>query len=260
MPQSPDAASLRPEDLLLTEAVQVCRGATGDDRAESGAQADPDSQRCREIAALETWASQKGLFVASLVPDELDDSRTREHHIFIHPADPSRIYKITKGPGWGVFPASLATTRHKPVRYWFEDRPATPLEYFERTLLSNTHLMHELNREEYPVLNRLEGFVHSHGRLQAVTSQPVFDGSPATPAAMAAWFIQRGFHFIRSWAWFRPADGLAVFDAYKDNVMDCDNELVPFDVIPILAKGPLLESLHAAVARLDSQSHLADPS
>jgi hypothetical protein len=209
---------------------------------------------------LETWASQKGLFVASLVPDELDDSRTREHHIFIHPADPSRIYKITKGPGWGVFPASLATTRHKPVRYWFEDRPATPLEYFERTLLSNTHLMHELNREEYPVLNRLEGFVHSHGRLQAVTSQPVFDGSPATPAAMAAWFIQRGFHFIRSWAWFRPADGLAVFDAYKDNVMDCDNELVPFDVIPILAKGPLLESLHAAVARLDSQSHLADPS
>ncbi len=195
-----------------------------------------------------------------MVPDELDDSRTREHHIFFHPADPSRIYKITKGSGWGVFPASLATTRHKPVRYWFEDRPATPLEYFERTLLSNTHMLHELNRADYPVLNRLEGFVLSHGRLQAVTSQPVFDGSPATPSAMADWFIQRGFHFIRSWAWFRPADGLAVFDAYMDNVMDCDNELVPFDVIPILTKGSLLESLHAAVARLASQSHLADPS
>ena len=188
------------------------------------------------------------------------DTGTREHNLFRHETEPFRIYKITKGVGWGVFPASLATTRHKPVRYWFEDRPATPLEYFERTLLSSTHLLHELNRDEYPVLNRREGFVHSHGRLQAVTSQPVFDGTPATPAAMAAWFINRGFRFIRSWAWFRPADGLAVFDAYMDNVMDCENELVPFDVIPILAKGPLLESLHAAVARLDSQSHLADPS
>ena len=260
MPQSPVAASLHSENLLLTEAAEVCRGATGDDRAESGAQADSDSQRRREIAALENWASQKDLFVAHLVPDELDDSRTREHYIFFHPPDPSRIYKITKGSGWGIFPAMLATTRHKPVRYWFEDRPATPLEYFERTLLSNTHLMHELNRDDYPVLNRLEGFVYTHGQLQAVTSQPVFEGTPATPSVMAAWFIQRGFHFIRSWAWFRPGDGLAVFDAYMDNVMDCDDELVPFDVIPILAKGPLLESLHAAVARLDSQSHLADPS
>ncbi|MCF7785827.1 MAG: hypothetical protein K9N47_06875 [Prosthecobacter sp.] len=260
MPQSPVAASPPPEDLLLAEAVQVCRGTAGDDRAESGSQADPDSQRRRQIAALEHWASRKGLLIDHLVPDEVDDSRTREHHIFFHPADPSRIYKITKGPGWGIFPASLATTRHKPVRYWFEDRPATPLEYFERTLLSNTHLMHELNRDDYPVLNRLEGFVHSHGQLQAITSQPVFDGSPATPSMMASWFIKRGFCFIRSWAWFRPADGLAVFDAYMDNVMDCDDELVPFDVIPILAKGPLLESLHAAVARLDSQSHLPDPS
>lgn len=190
----------------------------------------------------------------------MGDTGTREHNLFRHESDPSRIYKITKGSGWGVFPASLATTRHKPVRYWFEDRPATPLEYFERTLLSNTHMLHELDRADYPVLNRLEGFVHSHGRLQAVTSQPVFDGSPATPADMALWFIHRGFHFIRSWAWFRPADGLAVFDAYMDNVMDCDNELVPFDVIPILTKGSLLESLHAAVARLASQSHLADPS
>ena len=180
--------------------------------------------------------------------------------MFRYEPEPYRIYKITKGSGWGVFPASLATTWHKPVRYWFEDRPATPLEYFERTLLSNTHMMHELNRDDYPVLNRLEGFVYSHGRLQAITSQPVFEGSPATPSLMATWFINRGFRFIRSWAWFRPADGLAVFDAYMDNVMDCDNELVPFDVIPILAKGPLLESLHAAVARLDSQSHFPDPS
>ena len=260
MPQSPVAVSPSPENLLLKEAVEVCRGVAGDDRAESGTKADPDSQWRREIAALENWASRKNLFVAHLVPDEVENSRTREHHIFFHPAEPSRIYKITKGSGWGVFPASLATTRHKPVRYWFEDRPGTPLEYFERLLLSNTHMMHELNRDDYPVLNRLEGFVYSHGRLQAITSQPVFEGSPATPSLMAAWFIERGFRFIRSWAWFRPVDGLAVFDAYMDNVMDCDDELVPFDVIPILAKGPLLESLHAAVARLDSQSHLADPS
>ena len=229
-------------------------------RAESGPKDSLGSEQHRQVEALVQWANQKGLWVPQLVPTLMADTGTREHNLFRHETEPFRIYKITKGVGWGVFPASLATTRHKPVRYWFEDRPATPLEYFERTLLSSTHLLHELNRDEYPVLNRREGFVHSHGRLQAVTSQPVFDGTPATPAAMAAWFINRGFRFIRSWAWFRPADGLAVFDAYMDNVMDCENELVPFDVIPILAKGPLLESLHAAVARLDSQSHLADPS
>lgn len=148
MPPSPVAASPRSEDLLLSEAAQVCRAAAGNDRAESGTQVDPGSQWRREIAALENWAAQKDLFVPHLVPDELDDSRTREHHIFFHPPDPSRIYKITKGSGWGIFPAMLATTRHKPVRYWFEDRPATPLEYFERTLLSNTHLMHELDRDD----------------------------------------------------------------------------------------------------------------
>jgi hypothetical protein len=230
------------------------------DRAEFGPENSLGSEQHRQVEALGRWADQKSLWAQQWVPTPIADTGTREHNLFRHAPDPSRIYKITKGSGWGVFPASLASTRHKPVRYWFEDRPATPLEYFERTLLSNTHLMHELNRDDYRILNRLEGFVYSHGRLQAITSQPIFDGTPATPSVMAAWFIKRGFHFIRSWAWFRPADGLAVFDAYMDNVMDCKNELVPFDVIPILAKGPLLESLHAAVARLDSQSHLADPS
>ena len=230
------------------------------DRAESGTKNSLGSEQHRQVVALARWADAKRLWVPRLVPTPIADTGTREHNVFRYEPEPYRIYKITKGSGWGVFPASLATTWHKPVRYWFEDRPATPLEYFERTLLSNTHMMHELNRDDYPVLNRLEGFVYSHGRLQAITSQPVFEGSPATPSLMATWFINRGFRFIRSWAWFRPADGLAVFDAYMDNVMDCDNELVPFDVIPILAKGPLLESLHAAVARLDSQSHFPDPS
>lgn len=260
MPQSPVAASLRPEDLLLTEAIHVCRGAMDNDRAEFGTQGALDSEQYRQIAALAHWADEKGLWVPDLVPTPIADTSTREHNVFLSEAEPARIFKITKGSGWGIFPASLATTQHKPVRYWFEDRPASPLEYFERLLLSNTHLMHELNQADYPALNRLEGFVYSHGRFQAVTSQPIFIGTPASPAQMAAWFLQRGFHFIRSWTWFRPTDGLAVFDAYMDNVMDCENELVPFDVIAILAKGPLLESLHAAVARLDSQSHLPDPS
>ena len=260
MPQSPVAVSPSHENLLLSEAVEVCRGAMVNDRAESGTENSLGSEQHRQVVALARWADAKRLWVPRLVPTPIADTGTREHNVFRYEPEPYRIYKITKGSGWGVFPASLATTRHKPVRYWFEDRPATPLEYFERTLLSNTHMMHELNRDDYPVLNRLEGFVYSHGRLQAITSQPVFEGSPATPSLMATWFINRGFRFIRSWAWFRPADGLAVFDAYMDNVMDCDNELVPFDVIPILAKGPLLESLHAAVTRLDSQSHFPDPS
>jgi hypothetical protein len=189
-----------------------------------------------------------------LVPEHVDDSLTREHLIIPQSHDPSRIYKITKGPGWGIFPASLATTRHKPVRYWFEDRPATPSEYLERLLLSNTRLMHDLDAEMYPILNRLEGFVISHGRFEAVTSQPIFIGTPANPSEMAAWFLQRGFHFIRSWTWFRPADQLAVFDAWIDNIMVCEHGLVPFDVIPLAAKGQLLDSLQAAITRLNIET------
>lgn len=256
MPQFPIAVTSRPEDLVLAEAIKVCRGVAGGDRAQSGTQTEPDSQQSREIAAVQSWAAKKNFQADHLVPEELDNSHTREHHLFFHSAEPTRIYKITKGPGWGIFPASLASTRHKEVRYWFEDRPASLLEYFERLLMSNTHLMQELNREEYAVLNRLEGFVYNHGQFQVVTSQPFFDGDPATPPIMAKWFSERGFHYIRSWTWFRPSDGLAVFDAYMDNVMECENKLIPFDVLPILAKGPLLESLHAAVARLDAQSNL----
>ena len=41
-----------------------------------------------------------------------------------------------------------------------------------------------------------------------------------------------------------------MFDAWIDNVMVCDHGLVPFDVIPIIAKGRLLDSLLAALTRL----------
>ena len=240
----------RPENLLIEEAIAVCRRASKHDREESGAEADFSAKRDFEITALQAWAEANDLWVPHLVPDQIDDSQTREHLIIPQSHDPTRIYKSTKGPGWGIFPASLATTRHKPVRYWFEDRPGTPSEYLKRLLLSNTCLMHDLDREMYPELNRLEGFVISHGCLQAVTSQPIFIGTPASPSEMAEWFLERGFIFIRSWTWFRPEDCLAVFDAWIDNVMVCDHGLVPFDVIPIIAKGRLLDSLLAALTRL----------
>lgn len=120
------------------------------DRAESGAENSLGSEQHRQVAALVRWAEQFFSWMQRFVLTPIPDTGTREPNVFRHAPDPSRIDKITQGSGWGVFPASLASTRHKPVRYWF-------------------------------------------------------------------------------------------------------------DVIPILAKGLLLESLHVAVARLDSQSHLADP-
>ncbi len=170
MPPDNAAASSHPENRLIQEAIDVCRGAMGDGGAQSRPETGQSAQRSREIAALPDWATERQLWVPSIVPFELENSKTREHHVFRVPSDPSRMFKFTKGPGWGIFPALLADSRHKPVRYWFEDRPATPQEYFERLLISNTHLMHDLDREEYPELNRLEGFVRSHGQFQAVTS------------------------------------------------------------------------------------------
>ncbi|RYD25432.1 MAG: hypothetical protein EOP86_27325 [Verrucomicrobiaceae bacterium] len=96
-------------------------------------------------------------------------------------------------------------------------------------------------------MNRLDGFVKRGGGLQAVTSQPIFEGIPAALRKITPWFQNRGFEFIRSWAWFRPVDSLAVFDAWMDRVMDVGDQLVPFDAIPVRAAGNLLTELHAAL-------------
>jgi hypothetical protein len=245
------AQNQRPENLGLAAAIAVCEKALGHGGAESGAEVEDGAKRDHQIAALKDWATENDLWVPHRVPDELKDADTREHLLFHRDEEPDRIFKITKGPGFGVFPARLIhVSGRRPVRYWFADRAATPLEYLRRLWLSNLKMMSHLDREAFPVLTRLEGVVMSQDDFRIVTSQPIFDGKNAEVNDTADWFRSLGFEFIKAYTWFRPDDGLAVFDTWGDNVMICNGQVVPFDVIPIHAEGPLLDALTAAVRRV----------
>lgn len=241
----------RPENVGIAAAIAVCEEAVGHGGAESGSEAEDCPESTLQVAALASWASESDLWVPGLVPDELKDAGTREHFLFHRDEEPDRIFKITKGPGFGVFPAALTNALGiRPVRYWFADRAASPREYLRRLWLSNLEMMSHLGREAYPVLTRLEGFVMREGKLQIVVSQPIFEGVPATETEIAGWFRMHGFEFLRAYTWFRQADGLAVFDTWRDNIMVCKGQIVPFDVIPIHTEGVLLESMKAAAIKV----------
>lgn len=219
--------------------------------AESGAEVEDSAERDYQIAALSSWATGNQLWVPHLLPDELKDADTREHLLFQRDEDPKRIFKITKGPGFGLFPARLKdVSGRRPVRYWFADRAATPLEYLRRLWLSNLKMKGHLDRKAYPVLTRLEGFVTTGDGLRIVTSKPIFEGRPSEENETAAWFQGQGFAFIKAYTWFRQDDRLAVFDTWRDNIMVCHGQVVPFDVIPIHAKGSLLKALKTAASKV----------
>lgn len=120
---------------------------------------------------------------------------------------------------------------------------ATPRQYFRRLRLLN---------ELYPRCDtRLEGFVSRGDVLHAVTSQLIAKGRPAAGNEIVSWLISEGFVFISAWTWFRPGDGVALFDVMEKNVMLCeDGAVVPFDVIPIRCEGRFLEMMHLAVQRM----------
>lgn len=125
---------------------------------------------------------------------------------------------------------------------WFGVFPATPSQYFERLLLSN---------ELYPGLNSLEGFCEWEDRFCIVTSQPFIAGRNAAEREIAGFMQARGFTRLCEATWFRPADDLALFDVGGSNLfIDETGALVPIDVIPMVAEGPLLETLRRAFRQI----------
>lgn len=242
---------LQSENLRIAEAIAICKSALGQGGAQSGAELEVGAEWNQQLAALTSWATEAALWVHHLVPPELKDAGTREHYLFHRDEEPDRIFKITKGPGFGVFPnVRKGISRKGPVRYWFVDRAASPLEYLQRLWLLNARMLVHLDRQVYPVLTRLEGFAMQNENLRIVTSQPIFEGIPATQNEIAKWLIKQGFDFIKAFTWFRQDDGLAVFDTWHENVMATNGQIVPFDVIPIQAEGPLLESLKLAAVKV----------
>jgi len=130
---------------------------------------------------------------------------------------------------------------------WFGELPATPAQYFERLLLGN---------QLYPGLNQQEGFSEWEDRFCIVTSQPFIAGRNASGLEIAAFMKARGFTRLCEATWFRLDDHLAIFDVGGSNLFIGESgDLVPIDVIPVVAAGPLLETL----LRAHRQIHPAHP-
>lgn len=192
-----------------------------------------------EINLLREWADQSGLWKEPSDLGEIHRGR-REHDIAPNLAD-DVIFKITRGPGYGLAP-TISGLQSGMISDWFAIFPATPSQYLERLLLSN-HL--------YPGLNSLEGFCDLYGRFVIITSQPFVAGRNATQQEISAFMTQRKFTKLCHATWFRSADRLAIFDVGGSNFFAAETgELVPIDVIPIQAKSELLHRLNEAHQRV----------
>jgi hypothetical protein len=228
-------------DDWLQPAYDVACGASGHVGEEHGRAPDPD-HGLAQIDALGKWARRAGLvFESEPFPRRLKGGR---EHWLVDPLETSdRIVKVTIGPEFGFYAACLPKSRYRDVCHWFTTVEGTPLQYLRRLLLLN---------ELFPRCHtRLAGFIVTEKRMHAVTAQLIAQGRPASLAEISDWMRQNGFRFISAWTWFRPADGVALFDVLEKNVMRCDDgEIVPFDVIPIRCEGIFLEMMHAAAERM----------
>jgi len=199
-----------------------------------------------QVEELKSWASSCDLWVD---PAELGVFRRgrREHDLFRRSDQLPIVFKITRGTGFGLYPTPLDVVSGM-ISDWFGVLPATPAQYFERLLLGN---------QLYPGLNQLEGFCEWENRFCIVTSQPFIAGRNANDLEIARFMKARGFTRLCEATWFRPDDHLAIFDVGGSNLfIDEAGDLVPIDVIPVVAEETLLETL----LRANRQLHPPAPS
>lgn len=186
----------------------------------------------REVTALRNFADQTNLWIK---PESLGTFHRgrREHDLFGYGTE-DWVFKITRGAGYGLFPTPLDVVSGM-ISDWFGVLPATPSQYFERLLLCN---------RLYPGLNALEGFCEWEERFCIVTSQPFISGRNGNDLEIARFMKAHGFTRLCEATWFRHDDHLAIFDVGGSNLfIDEAGDLVPIDVIPVVAGGALLETL-----------------
>lgn len=190
----------------------------------------------RQVEALRSFADRESLLID---PETLGTfHRGRREHDLFGDGSEDWVFKITRGAGFGLVPSPINVVSGM-ISDWFGVFPTLPSQYFERLLLSN---------QLYPGLNSLEGFCDWEDRFCIVTSQPFIAGRNATSLEIGAFMKSRGFTHLCEATWFRPEDDLAIFDVGGSNLFvgEC-GDLVPIDVIPVVASGNLLETLVRAL-------------
>jgi len=128
-----------------------------------------------------------------------------EHDLFPEVDPERRMWKVTKGAGFGLHPHCEENLVSGMVSDWFTMRPGSPLQYLDRLCL--------VNDQVFPGMNRLEGFTEWKNNFAILFSQPFIVGRNATEAEIGAFFREAGFLRICHGTWFRQEEPLAVFDA-----------------------------------------------
>lgn len=80
----------------------------------------------------------------------------------------------------------------------------------------------------------LEGFAVIDGKLRLVTSQRFIEPVAASPKAIQAFLLERGFLPVNDSAWYHPEQRIALFDVRPANVLEHDGLLYPVDIMPLV--------------------------
>jgi hypothetical protein len=198
--------------------------------------------RDQQVAWLKEWALDQECWINAEALGRRERGRM-EHDLFPEVEAERRMWKMTKGVGFGRQPFCEEHLVSGMVSDWFTARPGSPLQYLQRLRL--------VNEELFPGMYQLEGVTEWMGKFAIVVSQPMIVGENASESEIETFFSQAGFVKICHGTWFRETNPLAVFDAGRTNLIASGGLPVPIDVIPIIPTGAflgrLLEALHGKV-------------
>lgn len=168
------------------------------------------------------------------------NSGRMEHAVFGGRTDGTRAFKATKGAKFGFWPSVSSEVVSTRLDEYLVMRPATPAQYFSRlSLLDSLYLD----------LNRLEGFAQLDGHFSIITSQSWYVARNATWPEIGRWLRELGFRPVRDdiyddpTRWYHAEQNLALFDVGESNVLYCDGQFVPIDIIPMRPQGFLRETI-----------------
>lgn len=92
------------------------------------------------MAWLREWATDQGCWIERKALGRRELGRM-EHDLYPEKELARRMWKITKGAGFGRQPYCVEDLTSGMISDWFEARPGTPLQYLDRLLLVNERII-----------------------------------------------------------------------------------------------------------------------
>jgi hypothetical protein len=222
----------------FADAEEVIEGSLGDEGTDAWTSVGFTQRRDAEVQVLKDWADSSGLEIPPEATASIEPGRM-EHDLIYIGTPPRQVLKVTKGHRFGFRPWCDPNLVSGMVSDWFVLKPATPLQYLRRMVLT-----HEL----FPALeHRLGGFAMLTGQFRIVISQRLIDPVAASPGAIADYFTAAGFARLLMESWYREADNIAIFDAGGTNVLEFEGHLFPIDILPVRPGPVMLDRIREAL-------------